>query len=372
MKRVFFVMTLMSCLCFIDCKKDNSVIINDEDAIDVWFEDIASNVKIVRLDSDEPIGSIKNIISYDNEIIAIGNDKQTAYYFVDGKLVSKMNHVGRGRGEYLDLSRYAYSPSRKVLYVLNGDKVLWYSMPEMNYSGSTPLKTNPNFISVHDDKSFFVAIVEDGKAITALVDIETGEITKQIDEISMYSLEQSDISMASYSMRDHYYSTSSFNNKIVAVNKDNTVTSLLTYNFGDKSIPEEYVDYDIKHLDRMFDIVEYMMENGDTRLEGNQFIRLRNDELTFWYYYSTHVWDRFLYRYNLKDKSGNSYKGFRIKGINRPIYPLSSTSEGYVTILEGDYSMYKTDEEPSDLANSIIHEMKKQEEHNPVLLFYDL
>ena len=45
-------------LAFIGCKDDTSdvLVVNDDDAQEVWFEDVTSNVKVVPLKSKEPIG----------------------------------------------------------------------------------------------------------------------------------------------------------------------------------------------------------------------------------------------------------------------------------------------------------------------------
>jgi hypothetical protein len=374
MKNKYYLLSLIVCLVLMGCKKKvDAVVVSDDDAKEVGFEDVATNVRVVPLVSDEPIGSLRNIVCYGNELIAVDNDRKTFYYFVDGELVSRMNHAGRGRGEYLQVTRFAYSPSRKVIYVVTDNKILWYSVPGMNYCGSTPTSTNLNFLSLHDDDNFFAAINNNGRCITALVDIKTGEITKEIEEISMHNFAESNISMSSYSIQNHYYSKTDYNNSIVSVTTKNEVDTLLIYNFGDKSIPEKYLDYDSNDMLTFAKLFDYMDKNGRTTLLGNQFLKIRDKEISFWYYYavgSNGV--KFYYRYNPDDNKSVNLKGFRIKGINRPIFPFALSDNGYITLFEGDSSSYKTDEEPTPLAKSIIYEMENQPNNNPVLLFYDI
>ena len=259
MKKRNLFLALIGSLVFAGCKDETEIIVvNDEEAQEVWFEDVATNVRVVPLVSEEPIGSIRNMICYGNEIIALDNDKKTVYYFDNGTLVSKMNHEGRGRGEYVDIKRYAYSPSKKVLYVVADDKILWYSVPGMRYCGNTPISYTMNFLTMHDDDHFFGVICKDQRFLAALIDIETGEITKEIEEISMYNHEESNISMSSYSKERHYYSKSDFNNTIVTVKPDNETKVLLKYNFGEKSIPEKYLDFDLKNPMNFGKLFEYM------------------------------------------------------------------------------------------------------------------
>ena len=374
MKKRNLFLALIGCLVFTGCKDETEIIVvNDEDAQEVWFEEVATNVRVVPLMSEEPIGSIRNMICYDDEIIALDNDKKTVYYFEDGKLVSKMNHEGRGRGEYVDIKRFTYSPSKKVLYVVSDDKILWYSVPGMRYCGNTPVSYTMNFLSMHDDDHFFGVICKDQRFLVALIDIETGEITKEIEEISMYNHEESNISMSSYSKERHYYSKSEFNNSIVTLTSGNEAKVLLKYNFGDKSIPEKYMDFDLKNVMRLASLFEYMDENGKTRLQGNQFLKIKDNEISFWYYYAMgSMGVKNYYRYDIKEKTSTNLKGFRIKGINRPVMPFAVSDNGYVALFEGNPGWYKTDEEASPLAKSILHEMENQEINNPVVLYYDI
>ena len=374
MKKRNLFLALIGSLVFAGCKDETEIIVvNDEEAQEVWFEDVATNVRVVPLVSEEPIGSIRNMICYGNEIIALDNDKKTVYYFDNGTLVSKMNHEGRGRGEYVDIKRYAYSPSKKVLYVVADDKILWYSVPGMRYCGNTPISYTMNLLTMHDDDHFFGVICKDQRFLAALIDIETGEITNEIEEISMYNHEESNISMSSYSKERHYYSKSDYNNTIVTVRPDSETKVLLKYNFGDKSIPEKYLDFDLKNPMNFGKLFEYMDENGKTRLLGNQFLRIKGNEISFWYYYAVgSMGVKNYFRYNIKDKTSTNLKGFRIKGINRPIMPFTVSDDGYIALFEGNPGWYKTDEEASSLAESILHEMENQEINNPVVLYYDI
>ena len=362
-------------LAFIGCKDDTSdvLVVNDDDAQEVWFEDVTSNVKVVPLKSKEPIGSIKNLLCIDNEIIALDNDNSTIYYFDNGTLVSKMNHLGRGRGEYLEIRRYTYSPSRKEMYVISGKSILRYSVPSMQYVGTTQVEGNINYLSIHDNDNFFASFNAEGKSMTALIDIRTGKVTKKIEQISSYNNEESDISMSSYSMKNHYYAKEDYINTIVSVNQDNEAKTLLRYNFGDKSIPEKYINYDPGDLQIIAELFEYMMENGNTRLQGNQYLKIKGDNISFWYYHSTgSIGEKYYYQYNINSKISTNLKGFRIKGISRPVLPFAVTDDGYVALFEGDPNWFKTDEDKSPLAQQILEGMEKQEMNNPVLLFYEI
>ena len=373
MKRVNYLQFLIVGLALMGCQEQTDLVVNDEDAVEVSFDDVATNIKVIPLESEEPIGSIRSVICYDDELIALDNDQKTVYYFKDGVLVSKMNHEGRGRGEYIEIRRYGYSPSRKVIYVLADDKILWYSVPKMSYCGNTPINKQVNFFTLHDDNQFFATLYHEGKYVTALIDIETGKVNKVLGEISMHNAEESDLTMASYSPFNHYYALSDHDNSIFEVTSHNDAKMVLQYNFGNKSIPAKYMSYDPLNLQPLADFFEYMSQEGKTRLQGNVFLKINDSGISFWYNYSVGSKGiKYYYRFNKKDNTSTNLKGFYTKGLNRPITPFAVSNNGYITVFQGDPGWFKTDETPSTTAKSILHELENQKNNNPVLLFYDI
>ena len=76
------------------------LVVDDDDAVEVVFEDVATDIRIVPLISDEPIGGCSELHCYGNEVFMSDKSTEYLYYFVDGKLVSTLHAVGRGPGEY--------------------------------------------------------------------------------------------------------------------------------------------------------------------------------------------------------------------------------------------------------------------------------
>ena len=91
--------------------------VDDEDAVEVAFEDVATDIRIVPLISDEPIGGCSELHCYGNEVFMSDKSTEYLYYFVDGKLVSTLHAVGRGPGEYLGITHFVYSPTKKQLFI---------------------------------------------------------------------------------------------------------------------------------------------------------------------------------------------------------------------------------------------------------------
>ena len=371
-------------IAFAGCKEKTTdgLVISEKDAKEVAFEDVATNIRIVPLKSDEPIATIKNVVSYGNEVLACDVNEKIIYYFVDGKLVAKLNRIGRGPGEYTAIRRFAYSPSRKVLYVMTPDKIVWYTIPDLKYCGDTPLNQETHCLSMHDDSHFFALIFKDYKWETVLIDIKTGEITQELQETTIYAKKESYRSMASYSESSHYYSTLGYNNSVVAVTDGGKAKTLLTYNFGDRNIEEKYTDfekyYDPTNMFPMYDFeneqFRYMDENGKKILVTVPSPRINeNGEIFIWYaYYITIDGMFYMYRYNPKDKTSQNLKGFRMKGIRHPITPDVLSDTGYIKVFQASNRWIQNEEEPSGLAKSLIQAVRNQNDDNPVLLFFDI
>lgn len=371
-------------IAFTGCREKTPevIIINEKDAKEVAFEDVATNIRVVPLISDEPLASIKNVVSYGNEVLACDDDEKIVYYFVDGKLVSKLNRIGRGPGEYITIRRFTYAPAQKMLYVMTPDKVLWYTIPDMKHCGDTPLKFDTQHISMHDENRFFALCFINDKWRTVLIDIKTGEITQELQVITIYAMRDSFHSMTSYTEKNHYYSLFGYNNSVVAVNDSNKVETLLTYNYGNMNIEQKYTDFD-KYYDpaNAFKIAEFINEQTDYLDENGRNIIVTvsspriNDkgEISFWYaHYISPSGEFFYYKYNPVDKTSVNLRGFRMKGIGSPITPNALSDTGYIKIFQGNNRWLKTEEKPSDLAKELIQTIENQNDDNPVLLFFDL
>ena len=107
-----FVFMATALLLFTECKKKASfedlVSIKDADqAQEVAFEDMATNIRIVPLVSDAPIDGVNSIKCYGSTTICRSiND--IIYVFEDGKQIVKFDKKGRGHGEYTFIADYLY------------------------------------------------------------------------------------------------------------------------------------------------------------------------------------------------------------------------------------------------------------------------
>ena len=230
---------LLSTALLFNCKQNESdvVIIDNADAVEVNFEDAATNIRVVPLESDEPLPPSRNIQCYDNELFLLDNKNLSIYYFKDNKFVSKLNAVGRGPGEYLALSTFTYSPKEKTLYVIGFSDITYimkYSVPGMNFIEKVSFDGNISYLSMFDDNYIFASMNKKGDSCSvSVIDIHNGKISKILD-LKAYSYAESDITMSSFSSQNHTFAISDHINTIGTINSKLEFTPVIKISFGEK------------------------------------------------------------------------------------------------------------------------------------------
>ena len=351
------------------------VLIDDDDAIDVNFEDVATDVRVAPVKGDTLIGECYELQCYGNEAFIFDYMNKTIYYLVNNEYKSALKAVGRGPGEYTGIDDFSYCPDNKMLYVRTSrSTVLWYSVPEMKYSGKTQTDIYLMNFFVHDKNTFMVSSsIEDSIHYLTLVDIPTGREIKDIQNISGFASARSSESVASYRDGAHVYSLLGEINTVIRVSDDNEYQQLFKYTFGDKSMSDKFTEIeDLASATEFYNVL--FSSDGYKYLCGGYFLKVKRNDISFWYTRLRPSLDNPYYCYY--KRSGNSetnLKGFRVPGLKNQIYPKCITDDGYVTVFEGTSDMIiDPDTEPSPLAKKIIEAMDSQKDNNPVLLYFNI
>ena len=193
--RLFVCMTAIV-MSFTGCKKTQSFVnfvsITDCDkAQEVAFEDVATDVRIVPLISDEPVGGCTGIKCYGSTVLVRADQGKSLFIFEDGKQIAHLCKVGRGRGEYTLIGDFVFSPSKKLIYLKNssGSNILTYSVPDLQFKGSFDGGDFTAFAE-HDDSTFICRMVneEDQKFADYFIDSRTGKELRIAREVGIVSL----------------------------------------------------------------------------------------------------------------------------------------------------------------------------------------
>ena len=376
---------LLFVFCVISCNNNkNIIIIDDEDAEEVLFEDVATDINIVPLIADEPIGECKVLLCYGNEILMSDVTGECIYYFVDGKLKSKLKSVGRGRGEYLGIKNFDYSPDTKTLLIApaggiddsenseGSTTIMKYSVPDMKYIGNITFEGNCMFFARHSEKSIIASVTNGSmeKCRIILVDIENGNITKEICRQSFYSYLQSDAMMTGIKNLNTTFCIPGYTSTIYHCNETD-ITEQYTFSFGSKNIPKEYLDFDLSSNDYFLSLMRFMSsEDANDCLEGGFMPAVRDSSVSFRYNRALGGFHDHYYKY--ENGQVFNYYGFHLPGLWIPILPKCVTEKGYATVLSGPIERLRNQETASKLAEEIIDAIKQQSDDNPVILFYTL
>ena len=107
---------------------------------DIAFEEIADDIVVKPILTDEPLGDIYFLSGYSNDFIAADGHLATFYHIKDGRLIGKLHAVGRGPGEYtIQLVEFLYLPDDGLFYGCdqNQGKIMCYK--------TSPFKFVSNF-----------------------------------------------------------------------------------------------------------------------------------------------------------------------------------------------------------------------------------
>lgn len=381
-KNLRFAVPLLSLAIFLFSCKHNApdfILIDDDDAVEVNFEDVATDISVVPLESDEALPKFSSIQSYDKEMIFANDNGSSLYYFIDNKFISKLNAVGRGPGEYLALGVYFYCPKEKMLYVKTtgvgnfSQSIMCYSVPDMKFKGKIPITGQIQYFTEYDENSFLAALTTNGadSCSISIIDKKRGNIIKKVQDINWFAYRSSYETMSCYNINNRAYAISCYNNSIGTINKDGEFVSSLETNFGSKNLPKEVLDFDPSYFSaNLLALLDYIKKNEETLLIGCLFPVINGNAISFWYEKANNQ-DYYYYRY--KNGCDAHYKGFHIKGFNGLLKPIGVKDDFYFAIVEGGIDKYKNkDEEPSKIAERIFDAMYQQKDENPVIVIFRL
>lgn len=363
-------------LAVIGCQShyDGTVLEIDVDAaLEVNFEDVTEEVKIIPLQSDVPINQCAEIECFGNETIIRSAGRKTMYYFVDGVLKGTLNAAGRGRGEYNQIQQFVYSPHTKILSVLSmgENKMLKYSVPQMTYLGTYEIGGTVRYLSEHNDTTLLIRKRYPGGGYgIELVSTRDGHTIKNYRDIGGYSLLFDD-HVGYYRPNNRILSVVGNISTLSYVDDEGKDEIILAYNFKDKDIPEKYAEFDYENMQELMGF--YNFSQGQDIYTGGTHCQKEGNTISFWYHKET-VDDKNV-RHYICIRNGNiekQYKGFRVKGLTIPIIPdCIDGNGGFTTIIEAPSENIEDKEvEPSELAKKILTALKGQPDNNPILINY--
>jgi len=380
-----FVCITATVLLFTECKKTQSFVnfvsITDCDkAQEVAFEDVATDVRIVPLISDEPVGGCTGIKCYGSTVLVRADQGKSLFIFEDGKQIAHLCKVGRGRGEYTLIGDFVFSPSNKLIYIkgaAGNNNILTYSVPDLQFKGSFDGGDFTAFAE-HDDSTLICRMVneEDQKFADYFIDSRTGKklaIAREVGVVSLMFNNEMD-----YYTPDHriLLETGGVNtiSEMPAIIGDKEEI-IRQFDFGANSLPAKYdsINYQDDPDILVNDFLSYMISNTDVVLMVKQAVATDN-AVSFWYQTLQSTDNGTFCRINDDDEI-IKYSGFKASGTTKGITPRGISEKGqYVALLEETPETFFEEgaDERSEFSSRLENAMKAQAFNNPVLVFYNI
>lgn len=372
--RKLLVLSIIALLLSCEKLSVNTIKISD-DKIEQVLLSKRSSVKLVSIKSEEPMEDLmtSESLGFGDYLFLISYSRTKLYCVKGDKVVSVLNHRGRGPGEYTDILSYAFSESDTTLYVCSSDyKLLKYKGFDFKSAGQC--KTNIKFstIRVIDKDKLFVRYYDlaNSNIGIAIISSKTGEIIEKLLDFDYSS------SYWGYS-RDYYQKGDEI---IFPVNSDYSF-SICQYSDGRMDtiqqfeynkqwqIPQSVIVTDVSDLNQLLSYTQYILGNNN-RCIGGYYPIVNGRSITFWSFpFKNETVTCIKNVYNGVSVKRNVYK---IPGIiDNFVSPSFVWNNKFVNVFQGTKeSVIDESTKMSPLGQEII-DMIDSQDGNPILMLFD-
>ena len=359
------------------CKEKYSDNVLDFDVVEeVDLSPLTSDINIIPIKCSVPMDGISAAKAYNDYIILEGDDQKRIYCVKEDSVISILNSVGRGHGEYTYIDDFVYDEITHILYVRNEERLLKYSVPSMSFLGSSDINystigmvvLNPDEIlancSFWEDDTYKECF--NGLCI---ISTSTGEIIKRCYKSDFYDglcLYEDDF--ISYKDEIIMPVAGVFNNRVVTLDPQTGATKDLDiFCFSSKwRLPKKL----IKLADK-WDSFNYCQEavNRTAYCDGFHMPSFINSRLTFWCYPEENHSDKPVVIIKHKDKYIKRH--FYVSGTSIRINSyFIKDNHSFQVIDYAPESIITDPENVSDFGKEIYNVMKAQPFNNPILLSF--
>lgn len=384
MKHFFLPVCLVLLLLSCGKKNDNVVLIDPDDAVEAVLTDVACDIRIIPLKSDEPMMKSTWFVFYDDYFFGTTMDFDYTFKYLnvfdkEGNLLGKIDRVGRGPGEYLGLANFFFDPQTKVLKLFDISdeqaKITSYQLPGLEYLGADKwfmrMLRMDQLVAMGDGRFLFQAHRSDESEqdLRILTFDESNNVSGMVD---LGTVGSNEIAPTFYCAHFTNYKNPlvaffGYNNRICRIEGDSLVDEFC-FTFGPKGLPQSFAD----NQDR---VTSYMIINSEFEMYMQQDCAIQydvpvknGDVLSFCYQRDSNDEEkRYLHYYVTDGKKSANYSKLNIPGIKMKPQLIGTHGTSYVMelpdVLEIDESVPM-----SELGQQIVDAYKNQNDNNPILL----
>ena len=357
-------------------EKYSENVLDFDDVEDVDLSPLTSDIDIIPIKCSVPMDGIREIKFFDDYTFLFGLKRKELYCVKNDSVISILNAVGRGHGEYTYIDDFTYDEESKILYVRNNQILLRYSVPSMSFLGSSDITyTTTGMIALNPDEilancSFWEddTYKENFNGL-CIISTATGEIIKRCFKYGFYDglcLYEDDI--VKYKDEIIMPVAGVYNNKVISLDPQTGGTKDLDYFcFSPKwRLPKDLIKLALK-----WDSFNYSQEEEKRTVfcDGLHSPTIINSRLAYWCYPEEDGSDKPVLV--IKEKEKYIKRHFFVSGTSLRINSYTVKNNCCIKVLSKDAESIITDpDNASDLAKEIYRVMKAQPFNNPILLSY--
>ena len=343
---------------------------------DIAFEEIADDIVVKPILTDEPIGNIYRMDGNSNDFIAADGNQATFYHIKDGKLVEKLHALGRGPGEYsVQILQTVYLPDEGLFYGcdINAGNIKCYQTSPFKF------KTNFNisFLSQNNELEAMIALGRDHFLFTW----EQGREFKVCDSCTIYEYDADANKIFNkgkfWNYGNYRMFTRSGNDVLISMREEKTVLyryvdgkkqKVATIDYGDMEMTKEKVEVKKTGVNSLWQPV-YAISPKDNAT-GCHYVQLTDSVMAYWLNPTINDLCHSYLTIATRDKVQN-YR-IHIGGLNYDVYPWMVDNGVYTMLVQGDWEeKINPDEKLSPVGKRIIEAMKGND-YDPVIVQFRL
>jgi hypothetical protein len=387
MNKAISTLALASVIIISGCKGEvkEIFVLDDTDAVEASLDDVACDIEVIPLKSNEPFDGIGRVQFYGNKMFALNDDVNQIFYFENDSLVATLSKSGNGPGEYEYIYQYFYSRKYNQLYVYSsGRNLLAYTIPEMTFVDKKNCEMQYRSIASISDKqciALVTSIVDDKRKFdtepyyVVTFDPRTPDDTVRIIE---KSVTRNYPDFSSFNTENPVFIIDSYEKKVCRYSNGKLET-IFEFSLGKKGLPknlssvEEYLKDGVKIKDYYSEVDKYGFSH-DMILKYNSLVV--NDKTVSFFFmksevnFTEHGNGRMFKGYYASVNRGDShsvYSRLNIPGLkSSTIFPKGVDGTSYVVVI--DKAEMDPDSDLSPLAEEIIKAKSQQKDDNPLLL----
>ena len=383
MKHFFLPVCVILFLLSCGNKNGNVVLIDPDDAVETVLTDVAYDIKVIPLKSEEPITKSTSYYFFDDFFFGTTLDYDYSFKYLnvfdkEGNLLGKIDRVGRGPGEYLGLANFLFDPQTKVLKLYDTNdyeaNITSYQLPGLEYLGADKwfirMMRLDQMIAMGDGNTLFAGNISDySEQDLKLLSFASDDV-KILAEFGV--VKRNRIAPTFHYVHFTNYKNPlvaffGYNNRICRIEGDSLVDEFC-FTFGSKGFPKSYADdgEKISFFDILTEEVE-MYENQDCAIFYDCPVKNGN-QLSFFYELMPSTPEKGYRHFYVTDgKKSANYSRLKVPGLKLKVAPVGVNGTSYVfslpDVLEIDDSVPM-----SELGQQIVDAYRNQNDDNPILL----